>query len=107
MTCQDPSYCRFSCLHDKQELLRYLGISRFYRKVRANYSSLVVPLTNLLRKNEKFVWSESCQNAFDQLKAFLENDPVLAAPDFSKPFKLAIDASNVGFGAGLFQDSGS
>ena len=34
----------------------------------------------------------------------LSKAPVLAAPDFNKPFKLAVDASDVGAGAGLLQD---
>ena len=46
---------------NKRELLRFLGMSGFYRKFCENYSSGVTPLTNLLRKNLKFQWSESCQ----------------------------------------------
>ncbi|MDJ0933722.1 RNase H-like domain-containing protein [Breoghania sp.] len=90
---------------NKRELMRFLGMSGFYRKFCANYSTLVAPLTNLLRKDVKFVWSDRCQDAFDKLKAVLGSDPVLAAPDFGKPFKLAIDASDVGVGAVLLQES--
>ena len=79
-------------------------MSGFYRKFCANFSTLVVPLTNLLKKNVKFVWSEACQQAFDKLKALLASEPVLMAPNFHKPFKLAIDASDVGVGAVLLQE---
>ena len=78
---------------NKRELMRFLGMSGFYRKFCANYSTLVVPLTDLLKRDAKFVWSERCQNAFDRLKAVLACSPVLVAPDFDKPFKLAVDAS--------------
>jgi len=85
--------------------MRFLGMSGFYRKFCVNYSTLVVPLTNLLQKNTKFAWSEQCQRAFDQLKAILANEPVLVAPDFGRPFRLAIDASDVGVGAVLLQEN--
>ena len=81
----------------------FLGMSGFYRKFCVNYSSIVEPLTNLLKKGRKFVWTESCKQAFDKLKAILANDPVLVAPDFQKSFKLATDASDVGVGAVLLQ----
>ena len=56
-----------------------------------------------MKKNIKFVWTQSCQEAFDKLKAILKSEPVLAAPDFQKPFKLAVDASDVGAGGVLLQ----
>jgi hypothetical protein len=51
----------------------------------------------------KFVWTEQCQSAFEKLKAMLQNAPVLSAPDFNRPFKLAVDASDVA-GAVLLQE---
>ena len=41
--------------------------------------------------------------AFNQIKAILACEPVLAAPDFGAPFKLAVDACDVGIGAVLLQ----
>ena len=40
--------------------------------------------------------------AFEKVKAMLMHKPVLCAPNFQKPFKLAVDASNVGAGAIYF-----
>ena len=40
------------------------------------------PLTDLLRKNFKFVWNETCQNFFENIKAMLSNAPVFLAPIF-------------------------
>ena len=57
----------------KKELLRFLGMSGFYRKFVPNYSSLVSPLTNLLKAKVNYVWSEECQKSFEKLKAILVN----------------------------------
>ena len=89
----------------RKQLMRFLGMAGYYRKFCKNFADVVSPLTSLLRKNVKFVWTDSCQHAFDRAKAMLINAPVLMAPDFSKPFKLAIDASDVGTGAVLMQEN--
>ena len=89
----------------KRELLRFLGMSGFYRKFVPNYSTVVSPLTNLLKAKVKFVWTNECQESFEKLKGILVNEPVLAAPNFTKPFKMAIDASDVGVGAVLLQEN--
>ena len=91
----------------KKELMRFLGMAGYYRKFCSNFSTISAPLTNLLKKNIKFIWTQSCQEAFDKLKAILKSEPVLAAPDFQKPFKLAVDASDVGAGGVLLQEDES
>ena len=88
----------------KRQLMRFLGVAGYYRKFCPNFSTISEPLTCLLKKNVPFVWTDSCQTAFEKLKAILESSPVLSAPDFSAPFKLAVDASDVAAGAVLLQE---
>ena len=59
---------------------------------------------NLLRKRNKFIWSERCQQSLDKLKAVLISVPVLKAPNFNCRFKLAVDASDTGAGSVLLQE---
>ena len=49
------------------------------------------------------MWTPTNQAAFQQLQTALVIAPVLALPDFNKPFAIEIDASNVGIGAVLMQ----
>ena len=90
---------------NRKQLMRYLGMIGFYRKFCSNFATVVQPLTHLLRKDSKFIWSENCQNAFENSKSLLINSPVLITPDFEKQFKLAVDASDVGIGAVLYQET--
>ena len=87
----------------KKALMRFLGMAGYYRKFCKNFSVVALPLTNLLKKKVDFIWSDACNNAFNNLKAILWSAPVLKAPDFTKEFKLAVDASDYGAGAVLMQ----
>jgi hypothetical protein len=58
----------------------------------------------LLKKNVSFSWSQDCETAFQRVKAMLTSAPVLSAPNFDRPFKLAVDASDVAVGAVLLQE---
>lgn len=51
-----------------------------------------------------YQWTEQCQKAFENIKALLISAPVLAAPEFTKPFSLAVDTNDQGAGAVLMQD---
>ena len=87
----------------KKTLRRFLGMVGYYRKFCKSFADVVLPLTNLLKKNEKFLWTGSCQEAFEKLKSIVCQQPVLKAPDFGKPFSLAVDASDEAAGAVLLQ----
>jgi hypothetical protein len=96
--------CNFPKPVTRKELMRFLGMAGYYRKFCPNFSTISDPLTRLLRKGQKFDWSLECDRAFDQLKAMLQSSPVLTAPNFVLPFKLAVDASDVAAGAVLLQE---
>ncbi len=81
----------------KKELMRFLGLVGYYRSFCRNFSTVVAPLTNLLKGEQKFIWSPTCQKSFEQVKTLLCSAPVLA-------FKLHVDASYVGAGAVLLQE---
>ena len=51
-----------------------------------------------------FQWTSDHQEAFEKLKLALTTAPVLAYPDYSKPFLLEMDASLKGLGAVLSQE---
>ena len=89
-----------------KEVRAFLGTSSYYRKYQKNFASIAKPLHRLTEKNVKFDWTETCEDAFQQLKTLLSTAPVLAYPDMTKPFILDTDASGFGVGAVLSQKSG-
>ena len=88
---------------NRRAVRRFLGMIGFYRKFICNFALLAKPLTDLLKGKSKFYWSPDCQEAFCNLKDVLCNYPILRLPNFSKPFILACDASQVAVGAVLYQ----
>jgi hypothetical protein len=85
----------------------FLGLANYFSKFLQGYSKMVVPLTNLTRKDKHWEWAEECQEAFEKVKHALTNAPVLAPPELGKPFEMVLDASGVGLGAVLLQDGRS
>lgn len=85
----------FPVPRDVKSLKVFLGMVGFHCRYIPGYSYIAEPFTPLLqltRGNTSSVWSPQCQEAFENSKHRLVNVPILAFPDWTKPFTLTCDA---------------
>src|SRR3954466_5148678 len=87
-----------------KEVHSFLGLAGYYRRFIENFSKVAKPMTELLKKDKKFAWSEGCELSFQELKKRLVTAPVLCLPDLEKDFQVYCDASHHGLGAVLMQE---
>ena len=83
----------------------FLGMIGFYQKFIPRFAALAVPLSNLLRKENAFTWTQVEQTSFEDLKHALANASSLALPNPSLPYIIHLDASGSALGATLSQES--
>jgi len=81
-----------------KDLWQYLGVAPWYRRFVPDFSRIVKPLKDLLGKGSKWEWTLEHQMAFEEVKARLVADPVLACPDFSRTLILQTDAGGKLYG---------
>jgi hypothetical protein len=79
-------------------------LASYYSRFVENFSKIAKPLTELLKKERKFLWSPQCHESFDLVMQKLTSTLVLVLPDTSKPFQIFCDASLHGLGAVLMQE---
>jgi hypothetical protein len=60
------------------EVRSFVGLAGCYRIFIPNFSKIAKSITELLKKGNKYVWSEACGEAFKHLKKLLTTLPVLA-----------------------------
>lgn len=90
-----------------KDIRRLLGLAGWYRRFIPNFAIVTAPLTQLLKKNvTKFVWTKEAEEAMEVIKSILSTAPVLANPDYNKPFIIQTDASDIGMGGVLVQGEG-
>ncbi|GKA11296.1 putative reverse transcriptase domain-containing protein [Tanacetum coccineum] len=85
------------------EVRSFLGLAGYYRRFVEGFSRLALPLTQLMRKGEKFVWTDERQESFEGLKRRLVSAPILTLPSGSGGFQIYSDASKKGLGCILMQ----
>ena len=86
----------------------FVGLVGHYRHFIKGFAKIAAPLYDLTssnkdKKSEHVDLSPEALEAFDRLKAACLQAPILAFPDFNKPFLLETDASGRGLGAVLSQ----
>jgi hypothetical protein len=76
------------------EIHSFLGLVGYYWRFIENFSKIAKPITELLKKENKFEFTEGCENSFHELKKRLVSAPVLCLPDLEKEFQVYYDASH-------------
>jgi hypothetical protein len=89
-----------------KELQSLLGKINFVRRFISNLSQKVLPFSPLLRikKDQKFVWGDKQQRAFDEIKEYMKEPPVLVPPQLNKPFKFYVAADTQTIRSALIQE---
>lgn len=87
----------------QKHVRQFLGKINYYNKYVPNVAITLDPLHNLLRKRQKFIWTEKCQESFDRIKKLLCSQSVLEIFDPNLPIHIYTDASLQGIGAVLKQ----
>ena len=71
--------------HSEKEVRGFLGrlnyITRFISHLIATY----VPIFKLLKKDQIVIWNDECQAAFDKIKEYLQETPILIPPVEGRP----------------------
>ncbi len=101
-----------------KELRHFLRMVQCYRDMWGRRSEMLAPLTDLVgecgetkttrmnkTKEKPWQWDPIHQQVFDNVKAAIAKETVLAYPDFSKPFEMYTDASSMQLGAVITQDN--
>ncbi|KAJ0661910.1 putative nucleotidyltransferase, Ribonuclease H [Helianthus annuus] len=86
------------------EVRSFLGLAGYYRRFVEGFSSLALPLTQLVRKGVKFEWNKEREKCFEELKKRLVTAPILAVPEGTGGFQIYSDASKKGLGCVLMQN---
>jgi hypothetical protein len=88
------------------EVMEFEGFAGFYRQFIKDFSKIMAPLTDLKKKDAPFVWDSRQQQAFDEIKKRMCEEPLLIIPDPALPYVVETDASGFAYGASLQQDQG-
>jgi len=87
------------------EVRSFLEMAGYYRRFVKDFSKIATPLTQLLRKDHKFNWTEECEASFQELKHKLVTAPILVIPEGNERYVVYSDAFRQGLGCLLMQNS--
>ena len=82
----------------------FCGMVNYLSMYLKGLQELLIPLYRLLKKGEKWNWTEECQKALDAIKEMLIKPPVLVIPNLTGYFTLVSDTSKLATGATLYQE---
>ncbi|KAL4090673.1 hypothetical protein QTP88_025467 [Uroleucon formosanum] len=85
---------------NQKQVRQFIGLASYFRRSIPNFSLIVKPLHNLLKKDIPFVFGNAEQCVFNTLKNQLSEAPILSIYSPSAKTELHCDASSYGYGYG-------
>lgn len=87
-----------------KQVKQFVATGSYYRRFIKNFAKITRPLVDLTKKDAKFIWTNQCEEAFQEVKQALVSPEVMGYPlNEGGTFILDTDASGVGIGAVLAQ----
>ncbi|KAG8500944.1 hypothetical protein CXB51_002957 [Gossypium anomalum] len=92
----------------QKEVRGFLGRLNYIAQFISQFTEKCDPIFHLLRKHNQGTWDEECQNAFEKVKQYLLNAPVLSPPSADKPLilYLSVFSNSMGCVLGQHDESG-
>nr|GEY05000.1 putative reverse transcriptase domain-containing protein [Tanacetum cinerariifolium] len=85
------------------EISQFLGLTGYYWRFIKEFSKIAKSLTELTKKNKKYIWGEDQETTFQLLKQKLCEAPILALPEGNDDLVVYCDLSYQGLGGVLIQ----
>ena len=83
--------------------MSFLGRLNYISRFIAQLTTTCKPIFKLLKKDAAIKWTSECQNAFDKIKEYLANPPVLVPPEPGRPLFFYLSVTDNSFGCVLGQ----
>ena len=88
----------------RKRLRSWLGLASYYRKYVPHFASLTEPLQRFIHSRQPYKGlTPELKSSITAVKAALTSEPILAHPDFDRPFEIHCDASPYAIGGTLVQ----
>ena len=86
------------CVKDMQ---KFLGLANYYHQFIEGFAFIARPLHDMVKKDQKWDWTERQEEAFRELKERFTKELVLVAPDLDKKMRMEVDVSDYAMGGVL------
>ncbi|CAL8992411.1 unnamed protein product [Prunus brigantina] len=96
--------CSLAPPKSPKELKSFMGRLSYIRRFIPGLAVMMSVFTPLLKKGKPYIWSQECQEAYQQVQQLITKLPTMRAPVPGLPLKLYLAATNAAVGALLAQD---
>ena len=77
-----------------KDIQNFLGLANYYHQFIQGFVSIARPLYNIVRKDQKWEWTERQKEVFKELKEKFTKEPVLTVLDLDKKIRIEVDVSD-------------